>query len=151
MSTTFQCFSLRFNDCIHQAYQIIASKVKMLAPSPDPFDQSILRPHRSIFDELSDIVDEADETSSNSAEESTKPWKDPARTPTRVPVRAPTRAPAKAQATAPARAPGSLKNDHTSSKHVAPSPLPTTWQGTIVFYFIDGFHVLVSTSLYFQT
>ena len=71
MSTVPRQFSFHFNNCVHQAYQIVASKVKMLAPSPDPFDESSVQPHRpvNIFDELSEIIDEADETSGDSVGE----------------------------------------------------------------------------------
>jgi hypothetical protein len=60
-------------DYVHQAYQIIASKVKMLSPSSDPLDESILQIPRQ--DELPDIVDEADKfwsDSSDSTEEVNK-------------------------------------------------------------------------------
>lgn len=64
-------FHFRFADHVLQAYQIIATKVKMLSASPEPFDNSILQPHPpvDIFSELSDIIDETGESSNASTEE----------------------------------------------------------------------------------
>lgn len=51
------------------AYQIVLSKAKVLAPSPDPFDETVLHLHHNAFEDLADIVDSAGDSSASSADE----------------------------------------------------------------------------------